>query len=275
MLDGGSSLALLVDRITATADRARAAGPVGAALAERLTTACTDLVATTAQLATLGDPRAEVGREPSDVVGRPEGHHLGVLEHHVEQRRRVVPRDPAQRVSHPLQRRHRGGEVGRRPGLAGHPAHHVLEREHHPAVVALAHLGRVQQPRRRNPVRQHRVHRDLAAVRRGDVHVRERHRLHERARAVRVHEGRGEAAGEAAARAVPRHRITDPADDDVAHVLGQVDPRRAHRRRGVPHPLRHHSPGPRRAPRLRTRGAVTRPGNDEGRPEAAQSSRWS
>ena len=56
MLDGGSSLALLVDRITATADRARAAGPVGAALAERLTTACTDLVATTAQLATLGDP---------------------------------------------------------------------------------------------------------------------------------------------------------------------------------------------------------------------------
>jgi butyryl-CoA dehydrogenase len=56
MLDGGKSLALLVGRITSTADRARATGPHGAALAERLTTACTDLVATTAQLATLGDP---------------------------------------------------------------------------------------------------------------------------------------------------------------------------------------------------------------------------
>jgi alkylation response protein AidB-like acyl-CoA dehydrogenase len=56
MLDGGKSLALLVARMTAAADRARATGSDGAALAERLTTACTDLVATTAQLATLGDP---------------------------------------------------------------------------------------------------------------------------------------------------------------------------------------------------------------------------
>jgi butyryl-CoA dehydrogenase len=56
MLDSGKSLGLLVGRITATADRARATGPDGAALADLLTAACTDLVATTAQLATLGDP---------------------------------------------------------------------------------------------------------------------------------------------------------------------------------------------------------------------------
>ncbi len=56
LLDGGKSFALLVGRITATADRARTTGPDGVALADRLTAACTDLVATTAQLATLGDP---------------------------------------------------------------------------------------------------------------------------------------------------------------------------------------------------------------------------
>ncbi len=56
MLDGGKSLGLLVGRIQATADRARATGPDGAALADRLAAACSDLVATTAQLATLGDP---------------------------------------------------------------------------------------------------------------------------------------------------------------------------------------------------------------------------
>jgi butyryl-CoA dehydrogenase len=56
MLDGGKSLGLLVGRIQATADRARATGADGAALADRLTAACSDLVATTAQLAALGDP---------------------------------------------------------------------------------------------------------------------------------------------------------------------------------------------------------------------------
>jgi butyryl-CoA dehydrogenase len=56
MLDGGKSLGLLVGRIQATADRARATGTDGAALADRLAAACSDLVTTTAQLATLGDP---------------------------------------------------------------------------------------------------------------------------------------------------------------------------------------------------------------------------
>ena len=56
LLDGGKALGLLVARMQATADRARAASPDGALLADRLTAACSDLVATTAQLATLGDP---------------------------------------------------------------------------------------------------------------------------------------------------------------------------------------------------------------------------
>ena len=56
MLDGGTSLGLLVARVQATTERARATGPVGEALADRLTASCSDLVATTAQLATLGDP---------------------------------------------------------------------------------------------------------------------------------------------------------------------------------------------------------------------------
>jgi butyryl-CoA dehydrogenase len=56
LLDGGKSLGVLVGRIQATADRARATAPAGELLADRLTTACSDLVATTGQLATLGDP---------------------------------------------------------------------------------------------------------------------------------------------------------------------------------------------------------------------------
>jgi butyryl-CoA dehydrogenase len=56
MLDGGKSLGLLVGRIHASAGRARATGADGALLADRLIAACDDLVATTAQLATLGDP---------------------------------------------------------------------------------------------------------------------------------------------------------------------------------------------------------------------------
>jgi butyryl-CoA dehydrogenase len=56
LLDGGAALGLLVTRIQATADRARATGPEGAALADRLMTATSDLVATTAQLGALGDP---------------------------------------------------------------------------------------------------------------------------------------------------------------------------------------------------------------------------
>jgi butyryl-CoA dehydrogenase len=56
LLDGGKSLGLLVGRMQSTADRARATGPDGALLSDRLTSAVTDLVATTAQLAALGDP---------------------------------------------------------------------------------------------------------------------------------------------------------------------------------------------------------------------------
>ena len=56
LLDGGKALGLLVARMQTTADRARTASPDGALLADRLTAACSDLVATTAQLATLGDP---------------------------------------------------------------------------------------------------------------------------------------------------------------------------------------------------------------------------
>ena len=56
LLDGGKALGLLVARIQRTAERARAAGTTGAVLADRLTSACDDLVATTAALATLGDP---------------------------------------------------------------------------------------------------------------------------------------------------------------------------------------------------------------------------
>ena len=56
LLDGGAALGLLVTRIQATADGARATGPEGGALADRLMTATTDLVATTAELGALGDP---------------------------------------------------------------------------------------------------------------------------------------------------------------------------------------------------------------------------
>ena len=56
LLDGGAALGLLVSRIRTTADRARATGPDGASLADRLTAATSDLVATTAQLGALGDP---------------------------------------------------------------------------------------------------------------------------------------------------------------------------------------------------------------------------
>jgi butyryl-CoA dehydrogenase len=56
LLDGGKSLRLLVGRIQASADRARATGADGTALADRLAAACTNLVTTTAQLAALGDP---------------------------------------------------------------------------------------------------------------------------------------------------------------------------------------------------------------------------
>ena len=56
LLDGGKALGLLVERIQGTADRARVTGPDGALLADRLTAACSDLVVTTAQLASLGDP---------------------------------------------------------------------------------------------------------------------------------------------------------------------------------------------------------------------------
>jgi alkylation response protein AidB-like acyl-CoA dehydrogenase len=56
LLDGGKSLALLVSRIERTVARARATGPEGAALADRLSRATSDLVATTAVLGALGDP---------------------------------------------------------------------------------------------------------------------------------------------------------------------------------------------------------------------------
>jgi alkylation response protein AidB-like acyl-CoA dehydrogenase len=56
LLDGGQALGLLVGRIQATADRARATGPDGAVLADRLLAGCSDLVATTAELGQLGDP---------------------------------------------------------------------------------------------------------------------------------------------------------------------------------------------------------------------------
>jgi butyryl-CoA dehydrogenase len=56
LLDGGKALGALVGRIQATADRARAAGPDGALLADRLAASATDLVATTAELGGLGDP---------------------------------------------------------------------------------------------------------------------------------------------------------------------------------------------------------------------------
>jgi len=58
LLDGGKSLALLVARVEATVARARDVGEVGSALADRLARAMTDLVATTAALAALGDPAA-------------------------------------------------------------------------------------------------------------------------------------------------------------------------------------------------------------------------
>ena len=56
LLDGGKGLGLLVGRIQSTADRARAANPDGALLADQLSEACSDLVATTGHLATLGEP---------------------------------------------------------------------------------------------------------------------------------------------------------------------------------------------------------------------------
>lgn len=56
LLDGGKSLALLVGRINATADRARATGEQGTTYADALVAACGDLVGTTGHLATLGDP---------------------------------------------------------------------------------------------------------------------------------------------------------------------------------------------------------------------------
>jgi butyryl-CoA dehydrogenase len=56
LLDGGKGLGLLVGRIQSTADRARAENPDGALFADLLTEACSDLVATTAHLATLGEP---------------------------------------------------------------------------------------------------------------------------------------------------------------------------------------------------------------------------
>jgi len=56
LLDGGRGLGLLVTRIDATAQRARAAGSDGAALADRLSAARADLVATTSAVAALGDP---------------------------------------------------------------------------------------------------------------------------------------------------------------------------------------------------------------------------
>ena len=57
LLDGGKALGLLVSRIQATSGRARATGDAGAALADRLDAACTDLVATTAAVGALGDPQ--------------------------------------------------------------------------------------------------------------------------------------------------------------------------------------------------------------------------
>ena len=57
LLDGGEALGLLVSRIQATSGRARATGDAGAALADRLDAACTDLVATTAAIGALGDPQ--------------------------------------------------------------------------------------------------------------------------------------------------------------------------------------------------------------------------
>ncbi len=57
LLDGGKALGLLVSRIQATSGRARATGDAGAALADRLDAACTDLVATTAAIGALGDPQ--------------------------------------------------------------------------------------------------------------------------------------------------------------------------------------------------------------------------
>jgi butyryl-CoA dehydrogenase len=56
LLDGGKALGLLVGRMQATADRARAAGPDGMVLADRLMAACSDLIATTAQLGALDEP---------------------------------------------------------------------------------------------------------------------------------------------------------------------------------------------------------------------------
>jgi butyryl-CoA dehydrogenase len=56
LLDGGKAFALLIGRIQATAERARSTGPDGTHLADLLAVASTDLVATTAHLATLGDP---------------------------------------------------------------------------------------------------------------------------------------------------------------------------------------------------------------------------
>jgi butyryl-CoA dehydrogenase len=56
LMDGGRALGILVSRISATADRARATGADGEALADRLSAACTDLVTTTAAIGALGDP---------------------------------------------------------------------------------------------------------------------------------------------------------------------------------------------------------------------------
>jgi butyryl-CoA dehydrogenase len=56
LLDGGRALGLLVARIGATVERARTEGPDGAPLADRLSAACADLVATTAAIGALDDP---------------------------------------------------------------------------------------------------------------------------------------------------------------------------------------------------------------------------
>jgi alkylation response protein AidB-like acyl-CoA dehydrogenase len=58
LLDGGAGLGLLVARIEATAERARAADEQGAVLAGRLAATTQDLVATTMALGALGDPAA-------------------------------------------------------------------------------------------------------------------------------------------------------------------------------------------------------------------------
>jgi butyryl-CoA dehydrogenase len=56
LLDAGKAFALLIGRIQSTAERARSADPEGERLANLLSDACTDVVATTAHLASLGEP---------------------------------------------------------------------------------------------------------------------------------------------------------------------------------------------------------------------------